>query len=168
MLAATVQRYIRVRYSDFSGHSRLVKFTNTSLYEDIEKDVHPRTQYSPITAASSPTALPPRARARSPAGGTCSTDGASNSISSTALLRHAIRRPMACSNGSMAVSATSSIRLGSVQEPSLNRRCATTSRYTSTTSHSGHPSTIRRFSHSNNGRPSALNCSLNASIIKRS
>jgi len=34
---------LTLRYSDFSGHSCLVKFINRSLYEDIEKDVHPRT-----------------------------------------------------------------------------------------------------------------------------
>jgi DNA-binding Lrp family transcriptional regulator len=31
----------KMRYSDFSGHSCLVKFTNRSIYEDIEKDIQP-------------------------------------------------------------------------------------------------------------------------------
>jgi hypothetical protein len=76
------------------------------------------------------------AETRSPAASVCSTDCASNSISSTGLFRQVIRRQTAWSSVSMATSATSSIRLASAQLQNLTRRCAITSRSATTTFHS--------------------------------
>ena len=77
------------------------------------------------------------------------------------------RRTMAWSSLLTAASATSSIRPASDHAPNSKRRCATTSRSTTTTFRNA-PSTIKRpFRPSRNGAKSTRNCSGNACITSR-
>ena len=67
------------------------------------------------------------------------------------LIRRAIRRPMAWWSASTGASATSSTRLASAQPPNWNRRCAITSKFTSTALRNPRSNTRHPFKRSRNG-----------------
>ncbi len=87
--------------------------------------------------------------------------------SSTGCARHAIRRPTAWSNASMAASVNSSARPASSPPRNWRRRSNLTCRRITTAFLSVRSITSHPFRRSNNGRPSGLNCSTSGFMNSR-